>query len=289
MEIGLVRRIAFTIIACLGIMACATPGDASLDETTQAVVGPSVTTDAPSYVVGATVNVSYMNMPGNRLDWVAVSRAGSPATSYVKYFYTNGQVNGTQAFNGLAAGNYEARVYQNNTYTMLASSPFTIGVKPTLTTDQSTYAPSSPVTVTYTNMPGDPGETIAISLAGSPDSQTVVTFPTGGATSGSHQFTGLANGSYEARGYSNGVVVARHAFAISGANVSPDSPSYSVGQTVTVTYSGLPGNSTDWVSVALVGSPDTSYVQWHYTGGATSGTMQFTNLLQRDTAARNSR
>ena len=44
-------------------------------------------------------------------------------------------------------------------------------------------------------------------------------------------------------------------------------------QTVTSTLSNGPGNPTDWLALAAVGSPDTSYLQWTYVGaGVTSRT-----------------
>ena len=53
--------------------------------------------------------------------------------------------------------------------------------------------------------------------------------------------------------------------------VSPDS---TLGlQPVTVTLSNSPGNSTDWLALAVAGSPDTSYQQWTYVGaGVTTRT-----------------
>jgi hypothetical protein len=49
------------------------------------------------------------------------------------------------------------------------------------------------------------------------------------------------------------------------------------GDAVTVTLSDGPGNSYDWLALAGVGDPDTTYLQWIYvSSGATSATWTVT-------------
>ena len=46
---------------------------------------------------------------------------------------------------------------------------------------------------------------------------------------------------------------------------------------MTVTLSGGPGNSYDWLALAGVGDPDTTYLQWAYvSAGATAATWTVT-------------
>jgi hypothetical protein len=61
------------------------------------------------------------------------------------------------------------------------------------------------------------------------------------------------------------------------ADVTTTQASYTVGQTVVVNYTSLPG-PTDWIGIAVAGSPDTSYVKYMYTGGVADGQVQFTGL-----------
>jgi ABC-type sulfate transport system substrate-binding protein len=58
--------------------------------------------------------------------------------------------------------------------------------------------------------------------------------------------------------------------------VSTNASSYATGATVTVSYSGLPGNAHDWIAIAPSGTGNTSYVAWVYTNGQVSGTATFT-------------
>jgi len=162
----------------------------------------AVTTDFASYGANEGIVMTYSSMPGNATDYVAVSLAGSPATSTIQRFNTNGQINGTQAFAPLPPGNYEARAYVNNTSTIIAMQPFTVTAT-TLSTDASTYTTADPVTVTYGGLPGNAQDWIAVATAGSAGTSYVQFFYTAGATSGTHQFTGLAAGTYEIRAYYN--------------------------------------------------------------------------------------
>src|SRR5262245_21386673 len=120
-----------------------------LAESAPFTVGPAISTDKASYAPGETVTVTYAGLPGNQRDWIGISPAGSPASSYVAFVYTNGQTGGTATFTAPSSGSFVARAYLNDTFTVIAeSAPFTIGV-PTISTDQSSYAPGATVTVTY--------------------------------------------------------------------------------------------------------------------------------------------
>jgi len=54
--------------------------------------------------------------------------------------------------------------------------------------------------------------------------------------------------------------------------ITTDRSSYQVGDSITITYAGLPGFSNDWIAIASEGSATTSYAGYVFTGGQTSGT-----------------
>lgn len=173
----------------------------------------AIRTDFTNYGTGQSIVATYSNMPGNALDYVAVSAAGAPASSTIQRFYTNGQINGTQTFSPLPSGNYEARAYANDSTTAyLVKSNFTV-TSTTITTDQTMYTTGQPITVTWSGMPASTSAFVTIATQGSGSAIYVQKFSTGGAPSGSHQFTGLAAGTYEARAYydTSWVVQARSA------------------------------------------------------------------------------
>jgi len=45
-----------------------------------------------------------------------------------------------------------------------------------------------------------------------------------------------------------------------------------------VTYSDLPGNKLDWISIAQTGTGDSAYLHYKYTDGSRSGEMRFPSL-----------
>lgn len=247
--------------------------------------GVTVTTDKSLYGAGQPVTVSWTGLPGNPQDWVAISPAGSPAnTGWVQWYYTGGQVNGSQVFNGLSAGNFEARVYKQGTYTILASHTFSVT---SVTTDKSSYYVNAPVTVSWTNMPTHPQDWVAISPAGSPaNSGWAQWFYTGGQSNGSQAFNGLPAGNYEARTYLQGTytILATKPFTVAGTappppSITTDAMTYAPGAPITATWAGLPGNSNDWIALAPAGAPANSgLITWVFTNGAVSGSHTFNGI-----------
>lgn len=57
------------------------------------------------------VTINYSGLPGNQNDWITLTRASEPDTSYGDWFYTYGQKSGTYAFKVTEPGDYEVRVY----------------------------------------------------------------------------------------------------------------------------------------------------------------------------------
>jgi hypothetical protein len=251
--------------------------------TNNATAPTSVTTDKALYTAGATVTLDYAGMPGNKYDWVGIAVAGAPVTQVVAWDYTNGAISGTQAFAGLASGNYEARAYRDNQYELLASSTFTIGGATAVSTDKTVYSSGDTVTLSYSGMPGNANDYVAVALQGSAPGTYVGSAGTGGAVNGSAQFPGLPNGSYTAEAYAGGTttILASSNFTISNSSsttLTTDSTTYAVGQTVTVTFMNSGANASDQIGIAIAGSPDTSYVTYKNTGGTVNGTVQFTGL-----------
>jgi murein DD-endopeptidase MepM/ murein hydrolase activator NlpD len=79
---------------------------------------------------GQAITVGYRNLTGNATDWAGMYPAGALDGGYLQYRYTGGATSGTLTFNGLAAGNYEARLFVNNSYERVARVAFTVGSMP---------------------------------------------------------------------------------------------------------------------------------------------------------------
>ncbi|MCJ7443736.1 MAG: right-handed parallel beta-helix repeat-containing protein [Methanotrichaceae archaeon] len=103
-----------------------------------------------------TITVNYTGTPGYENDWVAMYESGSSDTSYVTRQYLDGKENGTVILESSDPGNYDFRIFENDSYTQLATSN-SVEVKPLkgvkVIASPSRVAPGGTVTVTYWGAP----------------------------------------------------------------------------------------------------------------------------------------
>jgi len=91
--------------------------------------GPAGITESPNPVaINAAVTVTVAGGPGNLTDWVGLASSGSPDTSFLSgWQYLNGATSATLHFTAPATGgNYEARFYVNNSFTVIARTTFVV-------------------------------------------------------------------------------------------------------------------------------------------------------------------
>jgi Kelch motif/Galactose oxidase, central domain len=265
-----------------------------LDESAPFVVNSysssvAISTDASLYSSDQSITVTWSGLPGTSTDWVSIAPEGSSSTTYTQWAWTGSAPSGSQVFTIAVPGNYVARAYPSGTYNLLAeSSVFSVtsyGSAVSISTDASTYLAGSTMTVTWAGLPGNQYDWVSIAPQGSPAYSYSEYIYTGGVAGGSYAFGGLlTTGTFVARAYANDTndVLAESApFAVTAlaATISTDASSYAVGQDITVAWTGLPGNATDWVTLAPQGSDPTAYDTYVYTGGQTSGSYTFSGGL----------
>jgi hypothetical protein len=269
-------KTAFIALALLLIGCTASP---TTDRVESASTTPSVSTNATTYTPGATIVVSWSRLPGNATDWIAIAPVGSSPSTVTHWKYTAGATDGTANFAVSVPGSYVARAFAADSYEVLdESAPFDVATAGGVTTDQPTYAAGAPITVSWSALPGNQNDWIALAPAGSDVSSVIRYVYTNGAAAGSHVFTGLPTGNYVARAFLDDsyALLSEAAFAVTGVSVTHDRAGYVAGAPITITWSGLPGTSTDWIGLAPEGSSATTVTAWAYTGGATSGSRVFT-------------
>ena len=240
----------------------------------------SVTTDKANYTQAESAVVTYANMQGNARDWISIAPAGSSPTTYITYEYTGGGFGGTKTFPlaALPDGDYVARAYFNDSYTLAAESPvFHVGGS-TVSTDKAAYAVGEAITVTWTNLAGNAQDWVSLAYQGSGATQYVQWIYTNGAASGQYTFTGLPQGTYVARAYlNNSYTIEKESapFQVgSMAAVATDKTTYATTESAQVSFANAPGTK-DWIAIALDGSPNGTYVQWQYTGDTSNGMLAF--------------
>lgn len=108
------------------------------------------------------ITVSYSGAPGFENDWIGIYRSGSSDSAYVTRQYLDGKESGTAIFDAPDPGSYEFRMFENNTFTRLATSN-----KVTVKTYNGTKVVASPTHVA-------PGGTVTVTYWGAPASGTGV-------------------------------------------------------------------------------------------------------------------
>ena len=87
---------------------------------------PCMTTNKETYDEYEQIRVDYYNMPGNQLDWIGIHPEGTAANSIDEWHYTQGSVQGTMTFSGLAAGSYEVWLAFDDSWDIEATVSFTV-------------------------------------------------------------------------------------------------------------------------------------------------------------------
>jgi subtilisin family serine protease len=240
---------------------------------------------------GDSVTVTLSDGPGNNLDWLALAAVGDPDNSYLQYVYIGAGATSTTWTVDMPAtpGTYEFRLFEDDSYTRLATSP-TVTVTPSSPEEPQTASLSvsatavnggDAVTVTLSGGPGNNLDWLALAAVGDPDTSYVQYIYVGaGATSatwtvnmpstpGDYEFRLLENNGYTRLATSPAVTVSAPPPPV----LEVSATAVNGGDTVTVTLNDGPGNNLDWLALAAVGDPNTTYLQYTYVGaGATSTT-----------------
>ncbi|SHI85908.1 Exonuclease III [Rubritalea squalenifaciens DSM 18772] len=175
-------------------------------------------------------------------------------------------------------------------------------VAQTLTLDSSSYTEGQSITASWTNGPGDgqdwvgvypsgvtPGNQAAsewLYIGGSQTSKNKgpkngsVTFNNPSLTSGTYSAYYLSNDTYTVLSGPINFSVTQGGGQGNDPAITTSKASYAYGETITVNFSNGPGNTNDWIGLynpgvtPAQGSPS---LTWKYTGGATSGSVDFPN------------
>lgn len=116
----------------------------------------------PLYEPGETISILFDNPSGKQKDWIGLYNKGdeAPATPSILWYYTDGtKVGGTLAKSGTidfvkglpAVGLYEARLYANDGYELLAKAEFEVRHPPSLIPAKESFAPGEPIHLSFTN------------------------------------------------------------------------------------------------------------------------------------------
>jgi subtilisin family serine protease/uncharacterized protein YegP (UPF0339 family) len=252
----------------------------------QIVPPPTLTVSASTVTGGDPVTVTLTGGLGGSTDWLAFALSAAPNTSNVQWVYVGtGVTTRTWTVTTPAtAGTYEFRLFVNNGYVRVATSPpVTVTPGPNPVPTLSSLSPASAaagaaataVTLTGTNFVassvvrfnGADRQTTYVS-----QTQLTVTLPPSDlAVAGTAQLTVFSpapgGGLSEARPFS---IVAPPTLTVSAMAVAR-------GAQITVTLTHGLGGSTDWLAFAATSASNATYLQWVYVGsGVTTRTWTVT-------------
>jgi hypothetical protein len=239
-------------------------------------------------VVGEPLTLTFTAPAGSSTtDWIGLYNTGDPNTAFQNVIYTGGATSGTYVFYGpTTPGSYEFRYLTNNTFNSVATSN-TLTVTPavgfSLTPAFQSAAVGQQVSVAWTAPAGRPvDDWIGVFAAGETDNHNydpTQWIYTGGATSGTFNFTMPAGGSYVVRYLLRDryMHVAESAQIGSTYSVTAAPTSAAPGGQVTATWTAPAGTSTlDWIGLFPVGAASHLWTSYVYTNGTPAGSSVFT-------------
>jgi 6-phosphogluconolactonase (cycloisomerase 2 family) len=287
------------------------------ESVTVTAAGPASLSASPSSVAaGGTVTVAFSGVAlPTAQDWVGLYPVGAPNGAYVSWFWTSSC---TQALGGsgvsagscplvmpATGGQYQLRLFANNTFTVLATSNTVTDAgapAPTLSASPGSVGPGGTVSVAVGGLV-TPSATDWVGLyqTGAANSQYLAFFYTSSCTQtptsarasatcsftmpttpGTYEFRLFSNNSFNLLQTSNTVTVTTPP----AASLAVTPSSVASGGTVAVAFANVASPSpTDWVAIYQAGEPaGTPYLDWFYDSSCTqapgtatgSGSCQYT-------------
>ena len=97
---------------------------------------PSLRLETSSPQVGQPIVVLFDNLPGTPKNWISIAAEGSSDEKYLQYSYTGDTASGRLKFDPQLPGNYELRVYYNDSFKVETRLTFTVEGEPSQASGQ---------------------------------------------------------------------------------------------------------------------------------------------------------
>ena len=225
------------------------------------------------YKPGESVVISFSGGPGNAKDWVGIYKEGQTPgdVDSTQWTYVDGGTTAALRFDPLPIGNYEAYLFLNDGYEILASESFEVSEEqdaPKVILSKAEYDEGEDVIISFSGGPGNILDWVGIYKVGDiPEVKpsTVWQHVDGtnegviGKSTGQLVFDPLPIGNYEAYLFLNDgyEILASESFEVSEEQDVPkvilSKAEYDEGEDVIISFSGGPGNILDWVGIYKVG------------------------------------
>ncbi len=261
----------------------------------------TVTVSKSEYKPFENIMVTLVDMPGNSGDWVGIFPKGSTNIwDNVKSWKHDGQVvDGNYTLGGVAVGEYEVRVFLDNSYTVLAKIEFSVKepvYNVEVTTDRDSYESRTPIGIHLVNMPGNSGDWVGIFPKESTNVwENVKSWKHDGQViDGNYTLRGVDAGVYEVRVFLHNsyTLLAKTEFSVEdvvyNTEINTSKSKYFTGEKISVTLTNMPGKPGDWVGIFPKGSTNAweNVKLWKHDGQVVDGTYLLGGLTPGEYEAR---
>ena len=227
---------------------------------------PALAVSTTSVAGGSALTVTLTNGLGGLADWLALAAVGAANNSYLHFTYV-GQGVSTRTWTVIAPatpGTYEFRLFENNGYTRLATSP-AVTVLPGPPVISSLSPAAAPVGGAAFTLTVDGNAFTSGSIVRWNGANRVTTFTSPARLLASIPASDLAMvGTAQVTVFdsSSGRTSLASPFSVQSAPLlRVSSTTATTGTAVTVTLTGGFGGASDWLAFAATGAPANSYVQ----------------------------
>ncbi len=237
------------------------------------VEAAKVSLEAPdAATIGSTITVEWIG-PDAKNDYIDVALVGAKGNQYINYTYTREGSPLTLEVPG-EPGDYEIRYVLNQDRTVLASKPLSVGEAKVLLDAPSSAMAGETITLDWIG-PDAKNDYIDVALVGAKGNQYINYTYTRDGTPLQLEMPSEP-GDYEIRYVlsQDRTVLATSAITVSAAEAALEAAETAVaGQDLVVTWTG-PDYNNDYISVALTGSEDNTYINYTYTRDGSPLTLE---------------
>jgi len=255
----------------------------------------NITLNKTTYINSEPVTVNFSGMTAKNQDWIGIypKNSSNDWGNVVAWHWTGDTTNGQVTFETLPTGEYEARAFYNNSFTLEAKKAFKVEIDtataPILVTNKVTYTNSEPVTITFTKMQVKNQDWIGVYPKNSSNAWgNVVAWQwTNDTTDGNITFETLPTGEYEARAFYNNsfYVEAKKTFNVTiDTSTAPtlvtNKTTYGNDENITVNFAEMQVKNQDWIGIYPKNSSNAwgNVLAWNWTGDTTNGQVEFNAL-----------
>ena len=293
-----------------GFVVVANPGDWTDITVITDQVTSTIETSKTTYDAGEAIVVNFTNAAGNFTDWIGLYEAGAGNDQFLAWKLTGGVANGSVTFsNGLPnAGDYEARLFFDNTFNVEATCQFTVDppcvvdvpdvydmtesaaetvltnaglAKGTVTHEYSNVVAAGKVIDqdpdTGTSVACDSSVNLVISdgQTNVEDLETFASYWLDDSCSATGWCEGMDVNHDGETNFDDWAIFANY-WHKGGTEIWTSKSNYDISEAIVVNFSDASGNAMDWIGLYEAGAAKDAPISWFYTDGTKSGTAGIT-------------